>query len=74
MMEIFKQEKNIKTDDMLKTDKILHLSFCFFLWSDAADIGSVATPPRLAPREARAQSDGVSGLLFHALPQAPSLW
>lgn len=63
------------TDDMLKTDKILHLSSCFvfFLWSDAVEMGSVATPPRLAPREARAQSDGVSGLLFHALPQAPSL-
>lgn len=29
VMEIFKQEKNIKTDDILKTDKIFHLVLFF---------------------------------------------
>lgn len=63
------------TDDMLKTDKTLHLSSCFVFFCGAMQLTSAQSPPppRLAPREARAQSDGVSGLLFHALPQAPSL-
>lgn len=63
------------TDDMLKTDKILHLSSCFVFFCGAMQLTSAQSPPLHAslPREARAQSDGVSGLLFHALPQAPSL-
>lgn len=67
VMETFKQgRKNIMTDDMLKTDKILHLSSCFVFFCGVMQLTSAQSPPLHAslPVKPEHRATGLAGCSF----------